>query len=108
MAACANRLSFKTKRAVRTGHRTIWIGLALLAGVAAPAARAGGRILTAMDVVAIRVVDHPELDWMARVEPDGTISFPYLGRIKAAGRSEDGLARAVERGLIERKIIAGT
>ena len=55
----------------------------------------------------IRIVDHPELDWTTRVEPDGTINFPYLGRIKAAGRTEDELARAVERGLVERKILAG-
>jgi protein involved in polysaccharide export with SLBB domain len=40
------------------------------------------------------------------VEPDGTINFPYVGRIKAAGRTEDDLARAVERGLVELKIIA--
>jgi len=52
-------------------------------------------------------VDHPELDTTTRIEPDGTINFPYVGRIRAAGRTEDDLARAVERGLIERKIIAG-
>ena len=78
----------------------------LLVLTGAPAALAGGRVLSPSDVVAIRIVDHPELDWTARVEPDGTIAFPYLGRIKAAGRDEDALARAVERGLVERKIIA--
>lgn len=83
------------------------IGVVLLAGVAAPVARGGGRVLTTSDVVAIRIVDHPELDWTTRVEPDGAINFPYLGRVKAAGRTEDELARAVERGLVERKIIAG-
>ena len=81
-------------------------GVLLFVGLSAPTAQAGGRVLTASDVVAIRIVDHPELDTTARVEPDGTISFPYVGRIKAAGRTEDELARAVERGLIERKIIA--
>jgi len=88
--------------------------LPLLAAAAAVAflpapvepAQAGGRVLTAMDVVSIRIVDHPELDTTTRVEPDGTIAFPYLGRVKAAGRTEDDLARAIERGLIERKIIA--
>jgi len=87
-------------------HLTVWIGVLLLAGLGAPAARAGGRVLTVSDVVAIRIVDHPELDTTTRIEPDGTINFPYVGRIKAAGRTEDELARAVERGLIERKIIA--
>ncbi|HXE25925.1 MAG TPA: polysaccharide biosynthesis/export family protein [Roseiarcus sp.] len=89
------------------GRRATWAGVLLLALTGAPAARGAGRVLTAMDIVAIRIVGHPELDWTARVEPDGTISFPYLGRIRAAGRTEDDLARAVERGLVEREIIAG-
>ena len=42
------------------------------------------------------------------VEPDGTINFPYVGRIRAAGRTEDDLARTIERRLIELKIIAGS
>ena len=92
---------------MRMAHPAIRIGVVLLAGAAAPAARSGGRVLTVSDVVAIRIVEHPELDWNARVEPDGTIAFPYVGRIVAAGRTEDDLARAVERGLVARKIIAG-
>jgi protein involved in polysaccharide export with SLBB domain len=47
------------------------------------------------------------LDTTTRVEPDGTINFPYVGRIKAAGRTEDDLGRTVERRLVELKIIAG-
>ena len=90
-----------------TGLRVAWAGVLILALTGATAASAGGRVLTAMDIVAIRIVGHPELDWTTRVEPDGSIAFPYLGRVKAAGRTEDELARAVERGLIERKIIAG-
>ena len=73
----------------------------------APRPRSAGRVLTTSDVVAIRLVDHPELDTTTRVEPDGTINFPYVGRIKAAGRTEDDLAREVERRLIELKILAG-
>jgi protein involved in polysaccharide export with SLBB domain len=84
----------------------ICLSVLLLAAVGAPAARSGGRILTTSDVVAIRIVDHPELDWTTRVAPDGTINFPYVGRIKAAGRTEDDLAREVERRLLELKIIA--
>ena len=92
---------------MRMTHLTVWIGVLLLMGSGAPAAQAGGRVLTTSDVVSIRIVDHPELDTTTRIEPDGTINFPYVGRIRAAGRTEDDLARAVERGLIERKIIAG-
>jgi protein involved in polysaccharide export with SLBB domain len=82
---------------------TICVGVLL---AAAAAAQGGGRVLTTSDVVAIRIVDHPDLDWTARVEPDGTINFPYVGRIKAAGLTEDDLARAVERRLVALIIIA--
>ncbi len=70
------------------------------------AAPAGGRVLVPSDVVTIRVIGEPVLDTTARVAPDGTITFPYVGRIKAAGRTEDEVARAVERRLVELKIIA--
>lgn len=83
-------------------------GVALLVAlVGAAPALAGGRVLTPMDVVAIRIVTAPDLSTTARVETDGTIDFPYLGRIKAAGLSEDELARRIERGLVDRKILAG-
>ena len=87
--------------------RLIWLCISLVAPTVALAAQGGGRVLTASDVVAIRIPDHPDLDWTARIEPDGTINFPYVGRIKAAGLTEDDLARTVERRLIELKIIAG-
>jgi protein involved in polysaccharide export with SLBB domain len=73
----------------------------------AEAPLSGGRVLTTSDVVNIRMVDHPELETTTRVEPDGTINFPYVGRVKAAGRTQDELGRAVERRLVELKIIAG-
>jgi protein involved in polysaccharide export with SLBB domain len=91
----------------KVGNRAVWISVLLFAVTGAAAARSAGRVLTPSDVVAIRIVDHPELDTTTRVEPDGTINFPYVGRIKAAGRTEDDLGRAVERRLIELKIIAG-
>jgi protein involved in polysaccharide export with SLBB domain len=87
--------------------RLIWLCISLVAPTVALAAQGGGRVLTASDVVAIRIPDHPDLDWTARIEPDGTINFPYVGRMKAAGLTEDDLARTVERRLIELKIIAG-
>lgn len=90
-----------------TPIRVIWLCISCLAPVVALAAQGGGRVLTTSDVVAIRIPDHPDLDWTARIEPDGTINFPYVERIKAAGRTEDDLARTVERRLVELKIIAG-
>ena len=79
----------------------------LFAATGALGAGSGGRVLTTSDVVAIRIVDHPELDTTTRIEPDGTINFPYVGRIQAAGRTEDDLGRAVGRRLVELKILAG-
>jgi protein involved in polysaccharide export with SLBB domain len=87
-------------------RHAIWISVSLFAATGALAG-GGGRVLTTSDVVAIRIVDHPELDTTTRIEPDGTINFPYVGRIKAAGRTEDDLARAVGRRLVELKILAG-
>jgi protein involved in polysaccharide export with SLBB domain len=92
---------------MKVGNRAIWLSVLLFAATGAPTARGGGRMLTPSDVVAIRIVDHPELDTTTRVEPDGTINFPNVGRIKAAGRSEDDLGRAVGRRLVELKILAG-
>jgi polysaccharide biosynthesis/export protein len=86
----------------------LWtLGLAVLTVAAAAAfgARAGGRILTRQDVVTIKVVNQPDMDTATRVETDGTISFPYVGRIRAAGLNEDELAHAIERRLAARQIV---
>jgi polysaccharide export outer membrane protein len=84
--------------------RAVGAGVILAATFAS--AHAAGRVLTPMDVVAIKIVDHPDLEATTRVEIDGTIDFPYLGRVKAAGLTEDDLARMIERRLIELRIIA--
>jgi polysaccharide export outer membrane protein len=79
----------------------------LTIGAAGPdlARAAGGRVLTPQDVVSIKVVNQPDMDTTARIETDGTISFPYVGRIRAAGLSEDQVARAIERQLAARQIV---
>jgi polysaccharide export outer membrane protein len=66
---------------------------------------AGGRVLTQQDVVSIKVVNQPDMDTTARVETDGTISFPYVGRIRAAGLSEDQVAHVIEKQLAARQIV---
>jgi polysaccharide biosynthesis/export protein len=83
------------------------LGLCVLTMAAAEAfgARAGGRVLTPQDVVSIKVVNQPDMDTVTRVETDGTITFPYVGRIRAAGLSEDDLSRAIERRLASRQIV---
>jgi polysaccharide export outer membrane protein len=79
------------------------LGCAIL-GVG-PASAQGGRVLTKSDVVTIKVVSQPDMDTTSRVELDGTVQFPYVGRIQAAGLTEDGLARAIERRLAARQIV---
>lgn len=37
------------------------------------------------------LLDHPGLDIAARVGPDGSISLPYVGRLRATGRTPAGL-----------------
>jgi len=81
----------------------IFLALTLASAGAAPA---GGRVLAPMDVVTIKVVELPDIDTTTRVEEDGTINFPYIGRIKAAGRTQDEVAHEIEMKLIENKILA--
>ena len=68
--------------------RLLWgicVGVAFLWALGASPAQAGGRVLTTSDVVSITVPVQPDLNRTTRVEPDGTINCPYVGRIKAAG-----------------------
>src|ERR1700735_1163076 len=84
---------------------TLWLAV-LAIGVGAPGwACAAARFLEPQDSVTIKVVNQPDMDTTTRVETDGTIDFPYVGRIKAAGLSEDQVARAIERQLAARQIV---
>jgi len=83
-------------------------GLAFAFGLivlSAPAV-AGGRVLAPMDGISIRIPSAPDLDARVQIAPDGTFAFPYVGRVRAAGLTEDAVAALVERRLVERKIIA--
>ena len=85
---------------------TLWLAvLTVVAVVPTWALAAGGRVLTQQDSVSIKVVNQPDMDTTTRVESDGTISFPYVGRIRAAGLSEDQLAHTIERQLASRQIV---
>lgn len=63
------------------------------------ALQAAGRKLQPSDTIQVRVLNQPEFDTQARLSPDGTVSLPYLGRVRAAGLTEDGLARALANAL---------
>jgi polysaccharide export outer membrane protein len=78
----------------------------LLLGLCALAsAHAAGRLLVASDVLQIKIVGQPELDTQVRISNDGTINFPYLGRITAAGLGEDELGERIKNGLARAGIV---
>ena len=83
----------------------LWLAVLTLGAITPGWALAAGRVLTPQDQVSIKVVNQPDMDTSTRVETDGTISFPYVGRIRAAGLSEDQLAHAIERQLAARQIV---
>jgi polysaccharide biosynthesis/export protein len=85
--------------------RVLAFSLLAFLSAASREALAEGRVLTNSDVVSIKVVGQPDLDTATRVELDGTINFPYIGRIKAAGMTEDALARTIEKRLAARQIV---
>ena len=96
---------------MRTKNQSIsaWIArlavMVLAAAFSVAASAQGGRVLSKSDVVAIKVVSQPDMDTTTRVETDGTVNFPYVGRIRAAGLTEDQLAHAIERRLAQRQIV---
>ena len=93
----------KTMRMAR--RWTLWLAVLAIGAVVPGWALAAGRVLTPQDSISIKVVNQPDMDTTTRVETDGTISFPYVGRIRAAGLSEDQLAHAIERQLASRQIV---
>jgi polysaccharide biosynthesis/export protein len=68
-------------------------------------ASAAGRLLTADDVIQVNVVNQAELNTAARIAPDGTVSLPYVGRIKAAGMTQDQLSQQVATALKKADVV---
>lgn len=78
---------------MRTGW---WCAVLLLVCAAAPAraqdeADRGAYVLGADDAVSISVWLHPELERTTRIRADGSIVFPPIGEIQAAGLTAKGL-----------------
>jgi polysaccharide biosynthesis/export protein len=68
-------------------------------------ASAAGRRVASSDTIQIRILNQPELDTQVQVAPDGTISFPYVGRFRAAGLTEDEIAPWIRRALVRAGIV---
>lgn len=78
------------------GARTVPEGLQVPAGN-------GG--LGQGDVFEVRVYGEEGLSAQYRVEQDGTIDFPFLGRVAVEGREPREVASAIAEGLREREIL---
>lgn len=65
----------------------------------ATSALAAGHRLVPSDTVQIKVVNQGDLDTQARVEQDGTITFPYVGRLRVSGMTEDQVANIIKTAL---------
>src|SRR3954466_7957903 len=65
----------------------VWFGLCGVLAQPCPAAQepAPGYRFNPGDLVRVSVWREPELDRQALVQPDGTISFPLVGQVTAAG-----------------------
>ena len=62
--------------------------ISLIAAMSAgTAAQVSGYVIGAQDVLTISVFDEPSLSGKYAVELDGSLSFPLIGRVKAAGLS---------------------
>ncbi|MGQ0644195.1 MAG: polysaccharide biosynthesis/export family protein [Elusimicrobiota bacterium] len=73
---------------------------ACLASILAGVAEASGEYkVQTGDVLNIRVMRHEDLSGPHAVAPDGTISFPFLGRVAVTGLTLPEVAGRVERGL---------
>ena len=67
------------------------IGL-VTTGLAGPAAAQSNYRIQPGDRLQVEVLEDPELDRTVLVLPDGSISFPLAGSIRAGGRSVDAVA----------------
>ena len=57
------------------------------------------------DIFAVSVVGEKDIPTEFRVQPDGTIDFPYLDRVKVEGLEPQQIEDFIKTALIERKIL---
>ena len=81
----------------------IVVGLLLIAGcettryakLPTPAPTAEGA-LGASDVVEIRLLQEPEINANYQIDASGNLGFPYVGTLRVAGMTPEGVADALE------------
>ena len=85
--------------------RLVAMALLMSASAGSIAADASGRQLAAGDVLQVTVVNQSELNMTARIEPDGTVALPYVGRIRAVGQTEDQLKDQITAALRKADVV---
>ena len=83
----------------RSGRRTISVLILLLVFYAIPVGATEGYLIGDEDVLQISVWGNQELNMQVPVRPDGMISFPLVGDVKAAGISPQELKTKLENQL---------
>lgn len=71
----------------------------MLAVLLAPAAWAQGYSVQPGDVLQMEVLEDPSLNRSLLVLPDGTVSLPLVGSLRASGKSVEGLRGAISAAL---------
>lgn len=93
---------------VRLGVATLLAGLVLTGFATSPAvAQASGATsyqIGPRDQVAIRVFEEPRLNVDVRVDEDGTVRLPLVGRVPAEGLTENELAARLKQ-ILERELL---
>jgi polysaccharide biosynthesis/export protein len=79
-------------------------GLCLLAGAAFAADNSAHR-LDPSDIITVKVLGQPDLDTQVRVDDDGTINFPFAGRLQVAGKTPDEVGRQLDAALQRANIV---
>ncbi len=96
----------RTARATTVALGALLAAVATLTGCPRPALEAGAKVETASpaasvplgarlgtgDVFEVRVFEEPDLSGVFRVGPDGTIDFPFCGRLNVRGETTSALA----------------
>jgi polysaccharide export outer membrane protein len=84
-----------------TNRFTAWalaLALAIVSLVTAPAS-AQGYVVRDGDTLRIEVLQDSSLDRDVLVTPDGTITFPFVGTVRASGRTPAQISQLVANGL---------
>lgn len=79
--------------------KTVFLAIISLAMMAAAAVAQAGYQIQPGDTLQIEVIEDPSLNRVVLVLPDGSISFPFAGTIRAGGRNANQVSDAIATGI---------